>query len=89
MSKLFPVFPGAFCVKYYAPYDARQIGGRCYKPIGHNKTCNGGIRSAVNGNDWKPCGQCNGDGFIDEKGCIACDRTGWICIRNREWMKGV
>jgi hypothetical protein len=72
--------PTSYCVKCLYPYY-NLGGGKCSRPIGYNKTCNGGIRSAVGPDDWKDCEHCSKKGNVDGKRCEVCNGARYVCTR--------
>jgi len=65
--------PDAYCVKCKTP--ALHHGPKCLRPVGINKICGGGTRSANNVGDWKQCPDCAGEG------CNACMGFAWQLVR--------
>ena len=71
--------PTGYCVKCHHPHY--HFSGKCSRPIGINKMCMGGIRSALGPDDWKVCSSCNGTKRTETGSCLSCAGTGWVCTR--------
>ena len=81
MATEFP--PVAGCTKCGdINFQAERINQRCGRTYGSQR-CSGVYSSALNFSDWIECPACDGAGSIDGTTCPACQRTGWMFVRDR------
>jgi hypothetical protein len=71
-----PVGVCSGCGKYVK--NLSLVDTDCFRDRQGNK-CKGSIRSAINIDDWEPCGVCSGESWD----CQHCQGTGWRYVRNR------
>jgi len=74
MSKPLPVAECTNCGRYST--ELQSVNQGCGRII-DGKKCKGLFRSRIRPDQWRPCDQCAGSGWLDSKSCVFCQGTAW------------